>query len=95
MWQRSRIAAGLLLILLALVPGLYGAACVRATGTRLDAVNPALPAPGWSVECVECPKDWFEIGDRSLALDADGHAHALYAGDDLYHALARWRGVAA
>ena len=36
--------------------------------------------------CVDCPAVAFRIGDRSLALDAAGHPHVVYAGDALYYA---------
>lgn len=37
-------------------------------------------------QCVDCPATNFQIGDRSLALDAAGHPHVVYAGDALYYA---------
>jgi len=42
--------------------------------------------PVWRSECVDCPVPVFQIGDRSLALDAAGWPHVVYAGDRLYYA---------
>ena len=46
----------------------------------------SIGTPSWAVQCVDCPKDYFEIGDRSLALDAAGQPHLAYAGDSLTYA---------
>jgi len=39
---------------------------------------------GWLVECVDCPKYFSNMTDRSLRLDAAGHPHIAYGGDHLY-----------
>lgn len=43
--------------------------------------------PGdWILECVDCPR-WFEnLTDRSLQLDSSGYPHVAYGGDHLYYA---------
>jgi hypothetical protein len=38
------------------------------------------------IECVDCPKSFGGMTDRSLRLDADGHAHMAYGSDHLYYA---------
>ena len=55
--------------LLALAPGVGSGAAHQA------------PGPVWRSECVDCPVSVFQIGDRSLALDAAGLPHVVYAGD--------------
>ena len=60
--------------LLALAPGVGAGAPDQAPGLV------------WRSECVDCPVSVFQIGDRSLALDAAGHPHVVYAGDRLYYA---------
>jgi hypothetical protein len=48
----------------------------------------------WNLQRVDAPKQFFERGDRSLRLDADGHPHIAYGGDFLYYAWydgAVWR----
>jgi hypothetical protein len=50
-------------------------------------VHPAVrgnPVPEWGTSCIDCPKDYFEIGDRGLGLDGGGHLPLAYAGDYLY-----------
>jgi hypothetical protein len=41
---------------------------------------------GWVIECVDCPKQFEEMTDRSLRVDADGHFHIAYGEDHLYYA---------
>ncbi|MCD6291548.1 MAG: carboxypeptidase regulatory-like domain-containing protein, partial [Anaerolineae bacterium] len=41
---------------------------------------------GWGTECVDCPKNFYNMTDRSLALDGAGHPHIAYGRDHLYHA---------
>ena len=41
---------------------------------------------GWVIECVDCPKYFEEMSDRSLRLDAAGHPHIAYGSDHLYYA---------
>lgn len=67
----------ILALLAALVAGLaLLSAAVRASGTTTT-------GPVWHVQCVDCPKLTFQIGDRSLALDAAGRPHLAYADDVL------------
>ena len=46
-------------------------------------------ADGWVIECVDCPKSFGAMTDRSLRLDAAGHTHRLWRGSSL-PCLARW-----
>ena len=47
----------------------------------------ALDVPGkWVIECADCPKQFTEMSNRSLRLDADGHPHIAYGEDHLYYA---------
>lgn len=41
---------------------------------------------GWQTECVDCPKHFEEMEERSLRLDADGQPHIAYGGSHLYYA---------
>ena len=43
-------------------------------------------ADGWVIECVDCPRQFRDMTDRSLRLDASGHPHIAYGGDHLYYA---------
>jgi hypothetical protein len=43
-------------------------------------------ADRWIIECVDCPKSFYGMSDRSLALDAAGHPHIAYGGNHLYYA---------
>jgi len=53
----------------------------------LLALQPApASADGWVIECVDCPKQFNNMTNRSLALDAEGHPHIAYGGDGLYYA---------
>jgi hypothetical protein len=54
-------------------------------GLLLPAPGPAR-ADGWVIECVDCPKDFDGLTDRSLRLDAEGHPHIAYGQDHLYYA---------
>ena len=56
-----------------------------APGVGSGAAHQA-PGPVWRSECVDCPVSVFQIGDRSLALDAAGRPHVVYAGDELTYA---------
>ena len=40
----------------------------------------------WQIECVDCPKSFESMTNRSLALDAEGHPHIAYGVDHLYYA---------
>ncbi len=50
--------------------------------------QPAAPGSSgaWRISCVDCPKWFGELTDRSLRLDAAGHPHIAYGGDHLYYA---------
>lgn len=55
--------------------------------TRLiDKSGPPLSELEWSILCADCPKDLFNIGDQSLALDSSGLPHIVYVGDYVYYA---------
>ena len=43
-------------------------------------------ADGWVIECVDCPKYFTDMTDRSLRLDAEEFPHIAYGGDHLYYA---------
>ncbi len=43
-------------------------------------------ASDWQTECVDCPRQFRNMTDRSLQLDAEGHPHIAYGGDHLYYA---------
>ncbi|MCP4535974.1 MAG: hypothetical protein GY832_02410 [Chloroflexi bacterium] len=43
-------------------------------------------ADTWHIECVDCPKQFDRMTDRSLRLDAEGHPHIAYGEDHLYYA---------
>jgi len=43
-------------------------------------------ADGWVIECTDCLKQFSNMTDRSLRLDAAGHPHIAYGGDHLYYA---------
>jgi hypothetical protein len=49
---------------------------------------PPTPTPEWHVECVDCPRYFADMTDRTLALDTDGQPHVVYGGNHLYYA---WR----
>ena len=40
----------------------------------------------WAIQCVDCPKQFSRMTDRSLRLDAAGHPHIAYGEDHLYYA---------
>ena len=40
----------------------------------------------WDIHCVDCPKYFSEMRDRSLRLDTAGHPHIAYGSDFLYYA---------
>jgi len=46
----------------------------------------AEPSEEWIIECVDCPKQFYRMTDRSLRLDAAGHPHMAYGEDHLYYA---------
>ena len=55
-------------------------------------VTPAFTAkksllnPNIGIQCVDCPKNFNDVTDRSLRVDADGRAHVAYGKDHLYYA---------
>jgi hypothetical protein len=66
---------------------------VAASDPRIPEQLKALGAPltfsgtgDWQGECVDCPR-WFQnLTDRSLQFDSQGWLHIAYGGDHLYHA---------
>ncbi len=48
--------------------------------------SPAAPQGSWTVECVDCPRNFGGMSSRSLQLDSDGHPHIAYGGDRLDYA---------
>lgn len=52
----------------------------EASGLAADA--------GWDLACVDCPRYFQNMTDRSLRLDANEHPHVAYGDDHLYYA---WR----
>ncbi len=46
------------------------------------------PVSNWHTECVDCPKAFSDMTDRSLRLDSEGQPHIAYGGRHLYYA---WR----
>ena len=60
----------------------------------MDAAMAAPPNAGtaqggtgqWTIHCVDCPKQFSDMTDRSLRLDAAGHPHIAYGGEHLYYA---------
>lgn len=41
---------------------------------------------GWAIECVDCPKQFRSMTDRSLQLDDKNQPHVAYGEDNLYYA---------
>ena len=56
----------------------------RQVKTPSAAVQPT--ALTWDIQCVDCPKRFDFLGDRSLGLDAAGRPHIAYGYDHLYYA---------
>jgi hypothetical protein len=52
--------------------------------TRITQVE-ATVTDWWVKECVVCPKQFSEMTDRNLRLDAEGHPHIAYGGKHLYY----------
>lgn len=48
-------------------------------------VSGGLPS-GWEIECVDCSREFRNMTDRSLVLDANGHPHIAYGDRYLFHA---------
>jgi hypothetical protein len=74
---------GLGLLALALV----GSGTAYAMGMGSPVGRDVSQAAGaWQDVCVDCPR-WFQnLTDRSVQLDSQGHLHLAYGGDHLYHA---------
>ncbi len=56
------------------------------TSTPTPTPTPTSGAGGWVIECVDCPRQFSNMTDRSLRLDAEGHPHIAYGEEHLYHA---------
>lgn len=83
--RNVRPALGLLLSL--------ALALTLAIGPALGAAQrpePAAPeeltADGWLIERIDDPKLFYDMSDRSLALDSKNRPHIAYGGDHLYYA---------
>lgn len=48
--------------------------------------TPRPTTSSWASHCLDCPRDYYQLGDRALQLDSQGQPHLLYAGDQLYYA---------
>ncbi|HSO26599.1 MAG TPA: hypothetical protein VLS48_00910, partial [Anaerolineales bacterium] len=46
----------------------------------------AADAEGWMLERIHAPKLFYDMSDRSLALDSNNRPHIAYGGDHLYYA---------
>lgn len=46
----------------------------------------AARADTWIIECVDCPKYFRDMSDRSLRLDGADRPHVAYGGDQLFYA---------
>ncbi|NIV31370.1 MAG: hypothetical protein GWN58_18310, partial [Anaerolineae bacterium] len=55
-------------------------------GTPAPLVTQSSAAGGWQTECVDCPRYFSSMANRSLQLDDDGHPCIAYGGDGLYYA---------
>lgn len=76
-----------LLLILALAG--WPAAHLEAVQLPIGAAVPERARPqylDWEIGFVEQTKAFREMGDHSLALDADGHPHIAYGDDELYYA---------
>lgn len=77
-WMRSLPAALLLLL---------AAFCAAAAQPSTASVG-AAPRADWTIGCVDCPRRFDALTDRSLRLLPDGRPALAYGGDHLYYA---WR----
>jgi hypothetical protein len=83
---RQIVLAGILLFGLG---GLQAAMRPTARAAELPSSSgPTSPSADmvWQIECVDCPKNFSKMSNRSLALDKAGHPHIAYGGDHLYYA---------
>jgi catechol 2,3-dioxygenase-like lactoylglutathione lyase family enzyme len=55
-------------------------------GTASQAALRAGDGVTWTIQCVDCPKYFSGMSDRSLRLDGGGHPHIAYGYDRLYYA---------
>jgi len=67
--------------------------CTLLHAPALSAAGPATPSapalpPAWAVECVDCPRYFENMTDRSFRLDSADKPHLAYGGDALYHMYA-------
>ena len=64
-----------------ILTGLRLTVVLLALGKPATAASPGISSPAdaarWQTQCIECPKDYFELGDRSFVLDVDGHTHRV------------------
>lgn len=56
------------------------------TMTPALARSASAPALAWDVQCLGCGKEFYNMSERSLRLDANGHAHMAYGARNLYYA---------
>ena len=42
-------------------------------------------APSWQIECVDAPRQFSDLTNRCLALDAQGHPHIAFGEDGLHY----------
>ena len=84
------LAADTLLVSIRATPVLSEAYKINMTHPRLAVTSTvaaiAANPPGWTIECVDCPKYFETLTDRSLRLDSAGHPAIAYGGDHLYYA---------
>jgi hypothetical protein len=85
-------SVGLLLVLMLLivaVPTVTHADLPSSNPDKVASVSHNLPTfadNDWVSDCVDCPR-WFEsLTDRSVQLDRDGRPHVAFGGDHLYYA---------
>ncbi len=76
----SAVTAMLAILLFALIPP-RGAS---ASPPR-EPMRPA-SAPGWQIECVDCPRQFDLMTEHSLQMDSQNRPHIAYGENHLYHA---------
>lgn len=56
--------------------------------SAVPAREPTQPAaaPGWQIECVDCPRQFGLMTERSLQMDSQNRPHIAYGENHLYHA---------
>lgn len=64
-----------------IITGLRLPVALLALGKPAATISPGISSPAdvarWQTQCIECPKDYFELGDRSFVLVVDGHTHRV------------------